>query len=85
MKVGDRYCCIRDRICLGDIINKSGKNYKIIKSVGNIVYLNTESTEDNFLYYYNINVHKYHYILSNHFIELKENRRLKLKKIYENR
>lgn len=91
MKIGDRLYCIKNYISVGLIVNTQGKSYKIINIKTeeddqhhihvNTNYKNSGCSENEFI----IGSESHYYNLYEYFVDIKELRKQKLKKIYGNK
>lgn len=90
MKIGEKVYCIktRDLSYDGVVLNKSGKIYEVISnnvytSSDNAITISNDINEDSY-YYTTVNDGR-HYYLYEYFITVKEQRRLKIKKLNDNK
>jgi len=84
MKIGDKVYCTKSRYNEDDLVNESGKNYKILKIVANNnIFLSSNLNENNTLFYYRKDKDNYHYFFYDYFLDSKEYRKRKLEKLNE--
>lgn len=84
MEIGDKVYCIKNRYNSAyNVVNKSGKTYKIVDFYNDQVYINNELNDnsDNHFYYTLDDEDTSHYIYKKYFNNIKEERKQKLLKI----
>lgn len=90
MKVGDKYICIKARYGLDNkIVNKPGNEYKILDIKNNVVGMSCEYNIYHIVQWYQFGGdeedRRDNWTFEEHFKSLKEERKLKIEKINENR
>lgn len=83
MKIGDNVYCKKNRYSSAyNLVNKSGKTYKIIDFYNDQVYISNELNSENYFYYTLNEEDTSHYVYKNFFNTIKDYRKQKLLKIY---